>query len=269
MAEADRVELAHESDFVLGRLTVSPVRRALLHADGTQDVLEHRVMQVLIALARAKGGIVTRDELSQSCWDSRVVGEDAINRVISRLRKAAETIGKESFRIETVTKIGYRLVAIDADGKATTMPVAAAAAPRSALSRRAVVTGAVAVGGLALVAGGTLVYRRFATPVVPPEVAALTMQGRVAMSQGTREGANQAMGIFRRLTEIAPDYADGWGWLGAAYARASYFRPEDESQLMRIWRMPCPFPRSVIGSKASGWSARLLPPVRTIRSSSP
>ena len=46
-------------------------------------------MQALVALARADGEIVTRDELIQSCWDGRIVGEDAIDRVIARLRRAA------------------------------------------------------------------------------------------------------------------------------------------------------------------------------------
>ena len=36
------------------------------------------------------GAIVTRDELTMSCWDGRVVGEDAINRILSRLRTVAQ-----------------------------------------------------------------------------------------------------------------------------------------------------------------------------------
>lgn len=231
MAEADRVELAHEPDFTLGRLTVSPSRRALIRTDGTQDVLEHRVMQVLIALARAKSGIVTRDELTQSCWDNRVVGEDAINRVISRLRRAAETIGADSFRIETVTKIGYRLIVLDADGEP--VPLRAPAASSSRVSRRALVAGAVAVGGIALAGGGTLLYRKFAEPGISPEVVALLQQGHVALAQSNREGTSQAVGLYRRATEISPDYADGWGLLGLAYARFAYFRPKGEYEAMR------------------------------------
>lgn len=109
MSASDRVELAHEPDFVLGRLTVSPSRRELVRDDGEREVIEHRVMQVLIALSKAEGGIVTRDELTMSCWDGRVVGEDAIHRVLSRLRKVANGIGAGSIEIETITKIGYRL----------------------------------------------------------------------------------------------------------------------------------------------------------------
>jgi DNA-binding winged helix-turn-helix (wHTH) protein/tetratricopeptide (TPR) repeat protein len=216
LAEADPVELAHEPDFVLGRLAVSPVRRTLLRDDGAREVLEHRVMQVLVALAKAKGGVVTRDELTQSCWQGRVVGEDAINRVMSRLRKAAETIGSGSFRVETVTKIGYRLLVPEGEGADSRAP-----APPPKISRR----------GLA--AGGTLLYRQLAKPAISPEVASLLQQGRIAVAQGNREGASQAVGVFRRITEIAPDYADGWGLLGLAYARSAFFRPKGENEAMR------------------------------------
>jgi len=69
-------------------------------------------MQVLVALARANGDILTREALTVLCWDGRIVGEDAINRVMSRLRRLSEGIGGGSFRIETITKVGYRLVAL-------------------------------------------------------------------------------------------------------------------------------------------------------------
>jgi DNA-binding winged helix-turn-helix (wHTH) protein/Flp pilus assembly protein TadD len=109
MAASDRVELAHEPDFVIGRLTVSPSRRQLVRDDGERKVIEHRIMQVLVALSKAEGRIVTRDELIILCWDGRFVGEDAIHRVISQLRKIADGIGAGSLEIETITKIGYRL----------------------------------------------------------------------------------------------------------------------------------------------------------------
>src|SRR5262245_26046335 len=102
--ETARVDLAHESDFRIGLLTVRPALRLLRRDDGAQEVVEPRVMQVLVALARAPGTILSRDDLTHACWDGRVVGEDAINRVISRLRRTAERIGAGSFRIETLTK---------------------------------------------------------------------------------------------------------------------------------------------------------------------
>src|ERR1700710_1593809 len=107
---AARIDLAHVADFGMGGVPVRAATREVSRGDGVREVLEPRVMQVLVALARANGAVVSRDDLTQSCWDGRVVGEDAINRVISRLRRVGETIGQDSFRVETVTKVGYRLV---------------------------------------------------------------------------------------------------------------------------------------------------------------
>jgi adenylate cyclase len=109
--EARRIQLANESPLVIGDLRIEPMLRRIAHADGREELVEPRVMQVLVALAKADGGIVTRDELLESCWNGAIVGEDAIDRVIGRIRRLAERF--EGFRLETVTKVGYRLLRRD------------------------------------------------------------------------------------------------------------------------------------------------------------
>lgn len=100
------IDLAHEADFRLGALHVSPSVREVVR-DGKRELLEPRVMQVLVALCRAQGAVVSRDTLIARCWEGRIVGEDAINRAIWRLRKLAEADG--DFAVETIPRIGYRL----------------------------------------------------------------------------------------------------------------------------------------------------------------
>ncbi len=157
----ERIVLAHQPDFVIGRLSIHPSRRALLRDDGLAEVLEHRVMQVLIALAKAQCAIVTRDELILSCWEGRVVGDDAINRVISRLRKTAAGIGVGSFVVETVTKIGYRLTGDVVGATADVGPHLFAPSGSGQLSgRRSVLVGgavvaALGAGGWALLKGNS------------------------------------------------------------------------------------------------------------------
>ncbi|HEY2482615.1 MAG TPA: winged helix-turn-helix domain-containing protein, partial [Caulobacteraceae bacterium] len=104
------VLLAHEEPVRVGALTIDPAKRRVTRDDGREDFLEPRVMQVLVALLRARGDIITRDDLLASCWGGVIVGEDAINRVISRLRRLTEDIGADALRLETVTRVGYRLV---------------------------------------------------------------------------------------------------------------------------------------------------------------
>jgi DNA-binding winged helix-turn-helix (wHTH) protein len=105
-----RICLAGEPSRRLGPLTIEPALRRVAHDDGREEFVEPRVMQVLVALLRADGATLSRDALVFACWDGRIVGDDAINRVLSRLRRIAEGIGENSFRIETLTRVGYRLI---------------------------------------------------------------------------------------------------------------------------------------------------------------
>ncbi len=88
-----RISLAHEASARLGPLVIEPALRRIAHDDGRQQIVEPRVMQVLVALIRASGQIVSRDDLMMSCWHGVVVGEDAINRVMGRVRRLADGIG--------------------------------------------------------------------------------------------------------------------------------------------------------------------------------
>ena len=83
------INLAREADFRLGGALVRPSTREVI-AGGRREPVEPRVMQVLVALARRQGEVVSRDELIASCWGGRFVGEDAINRCIGQLRKLGQ-----------------------------------------------------------------------------------------------------------------------------------------------------------------------------------
>ena len=115
------VDLAQEPDFALGSLQVRPSLREVL-VSGEREVLEPRVMQVLVALARRPDQVISRDQLIDACWAGRVVGEDAINRCIARVRRLAETHG--GFSVETIARVGYRLTVASAAEAAPPEPVA-------------------------------------------------------------------------------------------------------------------------------------------------
>ena len=108
MTSADQINLAHASAFRLGPVAVEPALRQI--SGVSSETLEPRVMQVLVVLAMANGAIVARDDLVRQCWEGRIVGDDAINRVIARLRKLTKDHGKGALQIETINKVGYRLI---------------------------------------------------------------------------------------------------------------------------------------------------------------
>lgn len=108
-----RIDLATTQEFEIGGLRVRPARRQVCAGGEDCREIEPRVMQVLVALASARGEVVSRDRLIETCWDGRIVGDDSINRCIVALRHLAKDFDPQPFVIETVPRIGYSLVARD------------------------------------------------------------------------------------------------------------------------------------------------------------
>lgn len=157
-AYAQTMNLAREPVFRLGAIEVRPATREIVHPGGRETV-EPRVMSVLVRFAQAGGQVVTRDDLITACWEGRVVSDDAINRVISRVRKLADLTGGRDFSLETITKVGYRLVvsgAADApvlpatagDAQASPAPAPAVASVLSGVRRYWLVAAGAVVAGL-------------------------------------------------------------------------------------------------------------------------
>lgn len=121
------VDLSREADFSIGALWACPSRRQVA-ANGKSETVQPRVMQVLVALARSKGAVLSRDNLIEACWDGVVVGDDAINRCIAKVRQVAELGDGPHFQIETIPRVGYRLVAAGM-GLPVAHPASAGAAP--------------------------------------------------------------------------------------------------------------------------------------------
>jgi TolB-like protein/DNA-binding winged helix-turn-helix (wHTH) protein/Tfp pilus assembly protein PilF len=98
-----------ESGFRLGAWEVRP--RIGMIANGERDNrVEPRVMAVLVCLARHAPDVVTRDEFIRDVWRGRVVTDEVLSRCISLLRAALEDQPRESRLIQTLPRIGYRLL---------------------------------------------------------------------------------------------------------------------------------------------------------------
>jgi TolB-like protein len=108
------IDLASEPGFSLGVVEVPPGASRLRGPAG-EHRLEPRVMQVLVLMARHAGATVTRDQLIAACWDGRFVSDDAVNRAMSQLRGLTRTIHPAPFVLETIPKVGFRLLLGDAD----------------------------------------------------------------------------------------------------------------------------------------------------------
>lgn len=101
-----KLALARELPFGLAGTLVRPSALEV-ETEGRVTGLEPRVMKVLVALHRAKGHPVSRDELIDLCWEGRIVTEGALNRCVAQLRKALGD--NPRIRLDTIPTVGYRL----------------------------------------------------------------------------------------------------------------------------------------------------------------
>jgi adenylate cyclase len=94
------------------------VARRELSRMGEAVPLGHRAIEVLCALAAAKGALVTKDELLRLVWPGLTVEENNLQVQISALRKALQSGDATQDYVITVPGRGYRFIGLDASGDA-------------------------------------------------------------------------------------------------------------------------------------------------------
>ncbi|MGH6787970.1 MAG: winged helix-turn-helix domain-containing protein [Novosphingobium sp.] len=207
-------DLSKAGSFELGPLLVEPPLRRI-SAGNRHDSLEPRVMRVLVALAEARPKVLSRDDLIYACWDGQIVGDNAINRVMSRLRAVLKTLSDGAVSVETITKVGFRLQTAT-DEPQTGMAPDRPTSDAQGWSRRGLVLGGLAA---ALVAGGGL----FAFAIGPrkhkphPRALDLWRRGQVMMKSVEPGTMGQAMSFYKQAVQIDPQFADAWGSLAVGY----------------------------------------------------
>lgn len=82
-----------------------------LQRDGAQVPIGQRAFTLLLALLRAHGAVVTKDELHDAAWPGQSVEESNLSVQIAALRKALGTAEDGQSPIQTVARHGYRFTA--------------------------------------------------------------------------------------------------------------------------------------------------------------
>ncbi|HEX4712578.1 winged helix-turn-helix domain-containing protein [Phenylobacterium sp.] len=192
------MQLAHQAAISVGSLKVRPSTREVVW-DGGREVLQPRVMQVLVALVLAGGEVVSRDDLIAQCWDGRIVSEDAINFVIGQVRKLAART--DAFRLETIPRVGYRLVT--GNGAEPAAPKVEAAPPPRA-SRRRVLQVAAAAAAVATSGGvGWATWRAMRRQAAPVTIAVLPFDDLAPGEQTRFLAVGLAREVRNSLSRIA------------------------------------------------------------------
>jgi len=93
----------------LGEWTVRPHRNRIER--GSDSIhLAPKAMAVLDRLASASNSVVTRQELFDCVWPGAAITDEALTQRIAELRKAFEDSARQSKVIETIPKVGFRLI---------------------------------------------------------------------------------------------------------------------------------------------------------------
>jgi Tol biopolymer transport system component/DNA-binding winged helix-turn-helix (wHTH) protein len=98
------------SEFFVAGWKVEPQLHCLVKGE-TSVHLEPKVMQVLVELAGHAGEVLSKDDLIKSVWPNTFVGDDALIRCVSELRRVFEDDPRSPRVIQTISKVGYRLIA--------------------------------------------------------------------------------------------------------------------------------------------------------------
>jgi Tol biopolymer transport system component/DNA-binding winged helix-turn-helix (wHTH) protein len=94
----------------VGEWTVRPELNSMTREDAERHI-EPKVMKVLLVLASRQGHVVSKEELISAVWPDTFVSDDVLTRCISILRRITEDDPHTPRFIQTIPKVGYRLVA--------------------------------------------------------------------------------------------------------------------------------------------------------------
>jgi DNA-binding winged helix-turn-helix (wHTH) protein len=99
-----------ESDFMIDGWLIRPQLNRI-ELKGKVIQVQPKIMSVLLILARSPGQVVTKDCLLKTAWADTHVTPHVLARAISELRKIFHDNPQSPDVIETIPKIGYRLIA--------------------------------------------------------------------------------------------------------------------------------------------------------------
>jgi DNA-binding winged helix-turn-helix (wHTH) protein len=173
--------------FHFDEFTLDVGERRLLR--GTETVrLSPKACDVLIALVRQSGRLVTKDELLAQVWPESFVEEGILNVHVAALRKALGDDTRPPAYIETVVRSGYRFIAAVTCDLAHEKPLTPSAITR------------------------------------PVELYEQVGRGRSHLLSGSYFELPAAVDAFRSAIEIDPTYAPAHAGLARARCLQAVFR---------------------------------------------
>jgi DNA-binding winged helix-turn-helix (wHTH) protein/tetratricopeptide (TPR) repeat protein len=213
--------MTDRANFQFGDFLLVPRERLLLR-DRAPVPLTGKAFDLLLALVRRSGQLVSKDELLEEVWPGRFVEEVNLSVNISAVRKALGP-GGAAF-IQTVSKRGYRFaapIAVVEPAARAAFTSGVGASPSNSLWR--IPGPALGPGVARAISGNTDAYRAY-------------VEGRYAWSQRSEAGLRKAIESFQRAVSLDPGFAAAHAGLADCHATLGYLglvSPADAFPLAR------------------------------------
>ncbi|MDO6446363.1 winged helix-turn-helix domain-containing protein [Colwellia sp. 1_MG-2023] len=126
--------------FMIGTCEVIPIEYAIKFDGHAKQSIQPKFIEVLCYLAKHFPRVIPREELIENVWaGNNYVGEKALTNAIWHLRQSLKGINDEDETIETIRKVGYRLLVEPqyiTDSRDETVAVSAQQVPHSKINRQ-------------------------------------------------------------------------------------------------------------------------------------
>ena len=224
-------------EYQLGPFKIK-VKENILASEQGDVVLLPKVMALLVYLCRHSQQVVTFDELNTAIWPKEVVGDNAIYNLVGQLRKALGDSASNPTYVQTVSKVGYRLLlkakpmsSIDIEAANTEQAISVTvneAIGQSVVSKtpRAILL----IAPLVLLFGAVLTVMIKKQPVVPSTEAERQMQlVHYQLYRGDNEGIDQAIDTLQQLIAVEPSWDTAKIELGYSFIRKARSNPDEKN----------------------------------------
>ncbi len=175
--------------------------------------LEPQVMKVLVYLASHPQEVITKGQLIGALWPDTIVGDAALARCISQIRQAFGDNARKPAFVETVPKVGYRLIARVGDAK-----------PRrkqSRMYRWSVAAGAILL--LAFLGRFDGVAQQKEIPVVRTAAQEAYINGHRLYEKQTYVHNQNAVVFLEQALELDPEYGLAYAGLADAFTQEALY----------------------------------------------
>jgi DNA-binding winged helix-turn-helix (wHTH) protein/tetratricopeptide (TPR) repeat protein len=196
--------------YAFGDFTLDIAERRLAR-HGAAVALQPKVYDLLVALVRRSGGLVTKQELLDAVWPGAFVEEGILAVHVSGLRRVLGDDRRASSYIQTVAKNGYRFVAPVTSDASSSFAVASPSREVASPSREVASSSPAVASAPAIGVGRSEVYE-------------LVGVARRHLLDASRSALPNAVAAFEQAIDLDPTYAPAHAGLALAFCAQAEHR---------------------------------------------